>query len=255
LNLARGIRVILSPALAPDRAIRVCEGVRPADGSRRGDSEYAQGAFMPVGQWREPSQAELKVLLSLQDRSTAPDRTVAVFPVDDHVFAASRSSYAGMEHLTTYARRYLASGAALQVHGIALKEPGLTTVTSDPSTGLRIGLHLDSWDKLPLDRRGNATSRLCINLGLEQRLLVFVNLTVGQLIDCLSRLGSHPRTGPELVRAFFDRFPRYPITAVAVPPRFAYMAPTENMLHDGSTLDQSSADVTATFRGAFLLPA
>src|SRR5207302_149155 len=51
---------------------------------------------------------------------------------------------------------------AFQLLGIGVRQPGLITTTVDSTIGRRIGLHVDSWDKLhPVDT-ARARNRLNI---------------------------------------------------------------------------------------------
>jgi hypothetical protein len=67
------------------------------------------------------------------------------------------------------------------------------------------------------------------------------------------------RTGhsTQIIGAFLAQNPDYPVTRVRVDPGEAYIAPTENIIHDGSSLGQRFSDVHVTIRGyfGFSLPA
>ena len=55
-------------------------------------------------------------------------------------------------------------------------------------------------------------------------------------------------------QTFMSRFPGYPIMKVRVAPGEAYIAPTDNMIHDASTVGSKTPSVTLTLRGWFTVP-
>lgn len=61
--------------------------------------------------------------------------------------------------------------------------------------------------------------------------------------DCLG-IRSTP-----LIHAFLRKYPEYPVMRLAVMPGEAYIAPTENMIHDGTTECMTVADLQVTVRG------
>lgn len=81
------------------------------------------------------------------------------------------------------------------VHDLARHTAGHATVTCDPRTGHFIGLHIDSWDRGKLSERINSRNRLCVNLGLSERYLIFLNLPLARLVRILitkPQLSSEP---------------------------------------------------------------
>ncbi|MGW4249583.1 hypothetical protein, partial [Nocardia sp. NPDC004722] len=58
-----------------------------------------------------------------------------------------------------------------------------------------------------------------------------------------------PRSG--LGKRFMEVFPRYPVTKIAIHPGEAYIAPTENMLHDGYAEPHGQLDLQFCCRGYF----
>ena len=53
---------------------------------------------------------------------------------------------------------------------------------------------------------------------------------------------------------FLSNYPDYPVIKIRVSPGEAYIAPTENMIHDGCTINKQFFDVIMTIRGNFNLP-
>jgi hypothetical protein len=63
-------------------------------------------------------------------------------------------------------------------------------------------------------------------------------------------LGVCPSMRPTpLIHAFLHKFPEYPVVRLAVLPGEAYIAPTENMIHDGTTEGMRVLDQQVTVRG------
>jgi hypothetical protein len=96
---------------------------------------------------------------------------------------------------------------------------------------------------------------MCVNLGREARYSLFINLP---LMDMFSYLGLRD---PEDIYADFrglslgPRFmrsrPEYPVIRLRIEPGEAYVLPTDNLIHDGSTEETAHPDVTMTFIGRF----
>jgi hypothetical protein len=133
---------------------------------------------------------------------------------------------------------------------------GLSNTTLNSKTGRYVGLHLDSWDRLPAEERHRGQNRVCLNLGTGPRYLQFVPVTARELharliaLEAVSSEGS-ARQGGDLARRFLRCFPDEPVMRLSILPGEAYIAPTENLVHDGCTLDTAGPDVTLTLRGHF----
>jgi len=156
------------------------------------------------------------------------------------------------------------------VGGIRVNARSLRTVTVHPETGKFVGMHIDNWSRLPVSQRHVAPKRICVNLGDDVRYLLFVNFPVRHLIDEIlaalarheGRLGGdaeqtgvrralHPTSGVSaLARAFLETHPMYPVLRLKVYPGEAYIAPTENMIHDGSSVGARGQDVALSLREA-----
>jgi hypothetical protein len=203
-------------------------------------------------------------------------------PISEKYNAASApESLETEEDERLYLEPFKLSNQQLIVSGVSLNSPNLETVTFDSSRQRYIGLHLDSWDLMPLHKRHQSTNRICINLGLEDRFFLFINLTLMDIFHALNHadngifqrrnLWAHLRckfrnsfayenkdlarlSPPILIQEFMKRFPFYPVIKVRIAPGEAYIAPTENMIHDGCSLGKQYADLNLTFRGYIGLP-
>ena len=50
---------------------------------------------------------------------------------------------------------------------------------------------------------------------------------------------------------FFKYFPDYPVLKIEQKPYEYYIAPTDNCIHDGATLERRSLDIVMTYLGHF----
>jgi SAM-dependent methyltransferase len=146
----------------------------------------------------------------------------------------------------------------LQKVGIVARKPGLLTTTFNYNAGKFIGLHLDNFFRRDLEDRPSSPNRICINVGSEPRFLIFINLTLRKCHELLNAAGfqedcmNDPGRGlPEL---FMKRFPEYPVVQLRIDPGEAYIAPTENLIHDSTTVGLKSIDVSLIFLGTFHMP-
>jgi hypothetical protein len=150
--------------------------------------------------------------------------------------------------------------------GIRVNMPNLRTVTVSPHSGKFVGLHVDNWSQLPLPQRHLGPARICVNLGGESRYFLFVNLPVVQILaaECTApnranrttsaiAHGARPIFEPGLSctavgRALMRASPRYPVIRLRIDPGEAYIAPTENLIHDGSSVQTRTADLALSIR-------
>jgi len=238
---------------------------------------FCPDSFIPKGAWREPSANEVDELLT-DPPITEWNRTVAIVAVPKAVLntfealqLGSVTSWAdiqerrrtdeysiAVEAITSYLRTYATDSSGIVVSGLVINQIGLPSVTFDQQNNCFIGMHLDSWDALPLDQRHRSSNRFVLNLGSEPRSLVFINQDL-ETIYALLRYRERGVLASEvdyngMVREFMSTFPRYPVVRVLVAPGEAYIAPTENIIHDGYTVGRSSLDIHLTVRGHFRFP-
>jgi hypothetical protein len=159
--------------------------------------------------------------------------------------------------------------------GIWVGSPGGTTQTVHPQTRSLVGLHVDSWYERPVMSCHEAPNRISVNLGACDRFLLFLNLAVSQICErVMSALPEEiarcplaariARLPPEelhrsrglstVARAFLLLYPHYPVARLRVRSGEAYIAPTEAIVHDGSSAGAWSPDVTFSIRGYFRNP-
>ena len=230
--------------------------------------------FLPIEPWRFPNSEEKKLLLFPEkERSNFNDVALVKLPKKlregfEALNMGAHGTREALERITkTLTYRNLVNdtihyferssplkGTAIP-HNIFLGDGNLTTTTFNKRDEFFIGLHLDSFEARETPSKPEARNRFCINLGKEPRYLLFINISFDKIAGMF---GSQPVLGGQnpypVMHAFFDKFPNYPVIRVKIEPMEVYIAPTENIIHDGSTIGTSSSDVNLAVRGHFRLP-
>lgn len=111
---------------------------------------------------------------------------------------------------------------------------GQRTTTVDQRVNRLTGIHLDNWDKLPLAQRDRSRRRLALNLGPGDRYVLLATLDIRDLCAQQAFDAPFPRTGD--VREFLRRGGDLRCVRIRFEPGEGYIAPTELVPHDGSTL-------------------
>lgn len=128
-------------------------------------------------------------------------------------------------------------------------QPGQATTTIDPATGRRIGIHLDNFDKLSLTQRTASRRRLGLNLGPGVRHLLVGNIDI---LDICQAAGlRHPRHYPHTddIRRHVADGRALRLLRLRLDPGDGYIAPTELLPHDGSTLTAEAPSRIAFWLG------
>lgn len=229
--------------------------------------------YTATGPWRAPSVREAAVLMAGK-QDTGDFQTVGLLRLPETLEIRFRKL--GLENGTSYREIHaICSGEAYRAllqdtiryyekfaivknssvpHNVYLGDANLVNNTFNQKEKTFIGLHLDSFERDSPTREA-ARNRICINLGKEYRYLQFVNLSFDQLADLCDMARTTRNGNPyDILCTFFDRFGTYPVTRIRIDPYEAYIAPTENIIHDGSTEGTSHPDVNVAIRGFFRVP-
>jgi len=129
---------------------------------------------------------------------------------------------------------------------LAVNEVNQITTTVDyADSKKKVGLHLDNWCKYDFKNRKESPTRICINLGNESRYLLLYNLSVLEMYSLLSKNAKKKLThvSSEIGNFFMKENSNYPILRIEILPFEGYVAPTEMIIHDGSTIGQSFIDL------------
>lgn len=154
------------------------------------------------------------------------------------------------ESLRSLSKYFTWRQSRIKTIGLAIQEPGQRTVTIDRTRNVRLGIHLDSWDKAPFDGRADARNRICVNIGSGDRYFLFVPVGMKSIVGSVAdnhlpteaTLG-RPVTATDIGRVFFSQSPQVPVYRLRVPPGWAYIAPTEDVPHDAQTPGEGKYDL------------
>ena len=246
---------------AADR-FELSNGTRLADISEISESvhgaAYEEGARLPREPWRRPNAEEAQRLIATK----APRNMAGAIAIVRLPDGLSNKSCAAIRNVTseTLERELLQPlrticelGEPLQCLGANVNRANLKTVTVNREIARFIGLHVDSWDRLDIHSLHLATNRICMNVGNGDRYFLFVPISLMDMASLLAEEGGPdwqtPRRYTEIGRQFMARFPDMPVLRCRIAPGEAYIAPTENLVHDGSSLGQSDSDEQFTIRG------
>jgi len=240
--------------------------------------QYCSDAVIPRQPWREPSNLEYELLHASQSAGewNAANR-IGLLKVPEAVL--SPLVRMGVESVTNaeqlqqisllpeygdairglqaFVCQFSSQTNDVRVLGPFLKTAGLATTTYDNNGKCFVGLHLDSWDRLPLEKRDKARNRFCVNIGKGDRYLLYINLTLKQMLKSLISLNI-PSENSDFRSShwgeeFMRRFPSYPVIKLRLAPHEAYIAPTENIVHDATTEGCDYPDLSFTVLGHFQL--
>ncbi|QIS11482.1 hypothetical protein [Nocardia arthritidis] len=270
---------LMLPSGAPAAGrVELSSGVLPATETICATT-YSDGAMVPNQRWRPPTCHERSVLYGTPAPQARPGDWITVLPVPAQVLSAFTALRAAAADGDGQALRSLIDGPAGRMAlveairwAMTLNDParpgienpliygrtpaGNPTMTTGDD-GRRVGLHVDSWDDSPLAERATAPNRLSVNVGHHDRWLLCVNAPLQAMERALRRRGlldgaDNPRRA--LGNRFMEVFPRYPVTKITIHPGEAYIAPTENMLHDGYAEPNGQIDLQFCCRGYFVVP-
>jgi hypothetical protein len=229
--------------------------------------------YVPAKPWRNPSREETDVLkaakndlsshqtvgiIKLPGNLTSKFKKLQFSECKNHTEIRSLSSAAEYRSLLnetiSYYEQFAITKNSSIPHNIYLGEANLLNNTFNQKDKTFIGLHLDSFER-DSETRESARNRICINLGKDPRYLLFYNLRFDQMaVMCNMQAIGRNGNPYEVLYNFFDRFSTYPVIKIQINPYEAYIAPTENVIHDGSTEGTKNLDINLVIRGYFRIP-
>lgn len=247
---------------------------------RAPDSDYGirfeSDAYRPELPWRIPSAGEAEILMTA-DAHRNPSRTVGVARLPESITRTFRDIglpqaeseeelkvirkahvhkyMEAMDQMYDYMKSFQSKEPeTFSKIGIMINDPGKRNVTVNTKNGCMTGLHLDSWDRIDIDKLDTATNRICVNIGMQDRYFLFINLSASSLSDLVQKATTiNPSTigKNELCDLFFRHYGHWPVIKLRIKPFEAYIAPTENIIHDGCTEGNIRKDISCTVRGFF----
>ena len=266
-SLRRGVPVFLDdvPAAAADLShrLRISSGTERLAVEGQQGTKYEKGIFVPREDWRALSGEELALLEGRGTCELAEDIRVFAIPawllqffwdLEPARLVAGPEFSAKVEDrlFNAFCEEADAALAALGIPShklnVRFQKARARSTTFDPEFGTFVGLHVDNFERRPIDLRDRSFPRLVINLSLQPRSFVFVNLPLIELLE-----PSGIPHGPEayrrfswaypLAHAFMAARPDYPVLRLELRPGEGYCAPTQNLVHDGYTREGDGTDV------------
>jgi predicted Zn-dependent protease with MMP-like domain len=282
--LKSGIRIMLSDKSDIKERFQINNGVVEIDPDTY--PQYSHPAFIPKSVWRNLTESEEEVLITNNDNLVKTSETIAIvkFPESEisqikkiiawgetkYGVAVSATQirehqdyYRATDKMIEYVRQTYAIDVddEIDCRQINNHESNLSTSTINEieffPAKLFAGLHLDSWDYKPFRLRHLARNRVCINLGQETRYFLLVNRTLQQIFDDLCLIDPDDiykdYRGVRLSNQFLRNLSDYPVIKLSIHPGEAYIAPTENFIHDATSIGKTVPDWCITFLGDFAL--
>lgn len=258
------IKIYVAPSCKESaNRIELSSGTRLADMHETTDLvhgvAYEEGARLPREPWRQPTKEEAESLIMAEvPRNMATSVAIVRLPGEfsDDLRQAIRSGSPESHevNLLQPLRTICELGEPLHCIGPNKQPANLKTVTINRDIGRYISLHVDTWDRCDLDSLHLATNRICVNIGQDDRYFLFLPLSLMAIVSALSEEMGADWEMPRgrytvLARQFMERFPDVPVIRCRLAPGEAYVAPTENLVHDGSSVGQSEIDEQFTIRG------
>tara|TARA_B110001450_G_C17606506_1_gene475342 strand:+ start:242 stop:1057 length:816 start_codon:yes stop_codon:yes gene_type:complete len=150
------------------------------------------------------------------------------------------------KHLTKYNREQ----TNIIQHRLYFSDKSLRNNTFNNHNKEYLGMHLDSYEGQKLNDRNNARNRICINLGLQSRFLLFYRTPILEMARKNNNITDNQNIN-EIYTKYMTVQEKEPIFRIEVKPFEYYIAPTENIIHDGSNWPSTSPDINLVFRGKF----
>lgn len=245
----------------------------------KGGLKYEDGAHIPKTDWRSLNQREERLLiaphaevhyskniyigaipLKLQKLLEALKLYECVHP--DEVRPKFKENEELTKKVTQTLRQFLikcSSSQDFKYHRITRAIANRDTITCfyEDEKFFYIGLHIDRSTLYDIHTAHKSGNRISINLSQETRTLIFLNLTLIQIFNLLKKKIDTKETviDPDnIVHYFFKHYPDYPAIKVELKPYQYYVAPTDNFMHDASTLGNKEIDITLVYTGVFDMP-
>ncbi|WP_033255525.1 hypothetical protein [Kitasatospora phosalacinea] len=213
-------------AIPPDDLRRRCETASVRAVADHPD--YEDGAVVPAGPWHPLTETLYRKLTPTTGTADATlVELVYAADIDPRLLAAP--------HVTALGR--------------TVSPPDAATTTTNHTDGRRIGIHLDNWDKLDYQHKADGRRRLCLNLGPGTRYLLVCDTDIQEICRTVrpDYATCYPHTDD--LRAYIAT--GFPLTCLRIrlDPGDGYLAPTELLPHDGSTMGITEPSTAAFWLG------
>jgi hypothetical protein len=248
------VQIFISADCEEDGRVELSSGTRPINDTDVHSSEYQRQALVPREPWRPPTEAESASLFS-SERPKDMARSISIVKLVDGAGAlADGTEFAAYQQKILPAlQRSCAMGDKLIPIGETKNPAKMATTTINPKLKEYLGLHVDTWEDVSMNQRTRSMNRICVNIGKDPRYFLFLPIAVTEIASVMAnemRASNVPEQDVSRIgRMFMERFPQLPVVRCRLAPYEAYIAPTENLVHDGSTLGQRDLDQQFTVLG------
>jgi hypothetical protein len=236
--------------------------------TRNNSPGYRDDARIPKSDWRSPTPEEMRILCVTSSAVDVP--CVEIVLADSEVLCLSAKAFARVtwSNSTTDLSTTVDSSAYRELMvamlecagrlGKVLKDPLVRISAPDLSTitlnkDLFIGLHVDEWFHDRHSSRRQRPNRMVFNLGTQPRYFMFINIPVEEMTNRIPVGLQIPSSseGTAIGLRFMECYPDYPVCRIRVQPGEAYIAPTENLVHDASSAGITRVDIAGHILGHF----
>ncbi|MFI9237839.1 hypothetical protein [Streptomyces sp. NPDC053079] len=209
-----------------------------------GETDYDEGAVVPAGDWRPLNPREARWF---EAEPGTPDGTL--IELVRQPLPVMRTEEAPDLHTTAADLYPFADRWPADFLGCVTNPGEACTTTEDPTTGRRLGLHVDNWDRLPYGVRGDGRRRLCLNLGPGIRYFLLGDRDIEEIYRLVRPDPEHRYPHTDDVRRYVTQGRPLQCLRVRLEPGDGYLAPTELLPHDGSTLGGEQPSTAAFWLG------
>ncbi|MYE48570.1 MAG: hypothetical protein F4X96_03955 [Gammaproteobacteria bacterium] len=180
--------------------------------------DYRPDARLPVD-FRRLDELEVEKYTASLDELSIDDELdfVAIFPCD------------------LESERVLDFSPFFSLSPVAALDPSIDdghrpSITVDRESGLRLGLHLDSWDGLDVSSRWKSRNRIVVNRGPADRYVYLVPVPIEEMAESIaSSEGLH---AGEVADAYIRNARQGPCLRMLQSANVAYVCCTERLVHD-----------------------
>lgn len=268
--LIEDVKIFLHDKIRDKTHLTINSGTYFASDKLSNCGRYLYNGYLPIPDWKTLNQKQRNILISV-DENGGRHNTIAIGKIPKSLLEYSQSI--GVHELKTpdeaikftksdvyenlkkgvfnFFYDYLENTKGLCILKLACQSNSLEVSTFNHQTNRLLGLHFDSWDALHCTHRDFSRNRMCINFGKEERHFLFVNLTLKKVIMQAQIDVKFLKENNDILHVFFSKFPEYEVIKLRLNPGEYYIAPTENILHDGCTFGKTSPDVFLTILGSF----
>lgn len=237
------------------------------------DFVYNEPSYLPNNIWRDISETEKMILINSKSTNTI-DKSIRIGniaePLKELFVELGLNSTQSVEEVvsTLKSKEELIKNINLEIndylkeisldgifkfHKITRALPNQTTVTCHRVEDklIYIGMHIDRSKQFSPYTAYQSGNRISINLSNEDRALLYINLSLRQIVNLLKQKNITNVTTDNIVELFFKNYSNYPVVKLILKPYQYYIAPTDNFIHDASTLGNKGIDVTIVYTGKF----